>query len=161
MPEKKIVTPDADVRGHAAAARLRKRKAAEAMGIDTAFISEMVENFYARIRGDALLGPIFARHIDDWPPHLARMKSFWASVLHNSGGFSGNPMVKHIAIDGLDHAHFVHWLDLFHQTLEGMDASSKAVEHIHERARMIANSLMNGVAIHRDGLSGARNMEAF
>ncbi len=159
--EKNIVTPSQDVKDHAAKARLQKRQAAEAIGIDADFISRLVETFYAAIQRDEMLGPIFARKVNDWPHHLARMKSFWASVLHNSGTFSGNPMVKHLAIPGLDQAHFAHWLDLFRETLADIDASPEAAEHVHERARMIANSLMNGIAIQRDGLTGARSVKEF
>ncbi len=159
--EKKTVTPTQGAQDHATKARLQKRLAAEAIGIDTAFISALVENFYAAIQRDEMLGPIFAQKIHDWPHHLARMKNFWASVLHNSGTFSGNPMVKHLAIPGLDQTHFAHWLDLFRKTLTDIHASPDAAEHVHERARMIANSLMNGIAIQRDGLTGARNVKEF
>ncbi|MCP5145069.1 MAG: group III truncated hemoglobin [Gammaproteobacteria bacterium] len=83
---------------HALKARQAKRATAEEIGIDARFISDMVERFYASIRADELLGPIFAERVADWLTHLERMKQFWRSVLHNSGEFSGNPMVKHIAI---------------------------------------------------------------
>ena len=75
-------------------ARQNKRANAEDIGIDERFISDMVEQFYASIRADELLGPIFAKRVADWPAHLLRMKQFWRSVLHNSGEFSGNPMAK-------------------------------------------------------------------
>ena len=74
---------------------------AEEIGVDAGFIDAMVETFYAAIRKDDLLAPIFAERVDDWPKHLTRMKAFWRSVLHNSGEFSGNPMLKHLAIPGL------------------------------------------------------------
>ena len=83
------------------AARAAKRAEAEALGVDEAFVSHMVEHFYSAIREDDVLGPIFAERIDDWPTHLARMKAFWRSILFNSGEFSGNPMRKHMAIPGL------------------------------------------------------------
>ena len=71
---------------------------AEAAGVDAAFISELVDRFYERIRGDEVLGPIFGRHISNWGPHLDRMKAFWRSILHNSAEFSGNPMQRHMAV---------------------------------------------------------------
>ena len=49
------------------------------LGIDEAFISRLVETFYARVRADRNLGPIFERVVDDWPAHLAKLKDFWAS----------------------------------------------------------------------------------
>ena len=70
--------------------RAEIRASAAALGIDEAYISRLVECFYARVRADAMLGPIFEREIGDrWEPHLARMKAFWASVALNAGGYSG------------------------------------------------------------------------
>lgn len=144
-----------DPHDHAMQARLAKRAEAEAIGIDEAFISEMVDRFYASIREDELLGPIFANRISDWPSHLARMKQFWRSVLYNSGEFSGNPMVKHIAIPGLTELHFSRWLELFYANLRQMNPGPHAVQLVGQRARMIAESLLTGIAIDRDGIGGA------
>lgn len=141
---------------HALRARAAKRQAAEAIGVDAAYVDRFVEAFYARIRSDELLGPIFAERIEDWPVHLARMKAFWRSVLHNSGEFSGNPMVKHIAIPGLDASHFAHWLDLFYATLRDLEGDPEATALVGGRARMIADSLLTGIAMRKDGLTGAR-----
>lgn len=147
----------AEVHAHAAAARERKRTAALAMGIDEDFISQLVENFYSRIRSDALLGPIFADRIEDWPPHLDRMKTFWRSILMNSGEFSGNPMQKHLAISGLNESHFAHWLELFYATLRDMENHPAATHHVGTRARMIADSLLTGISMHEQGgLAGAK-----
>src|SRR4051812_16849601 len=93
-------------RAHVESIRARKRAEAEAVGVGADYIASFVERFYGRIRTDDLLGPIFAERIHDWPLHLGRMKAFWRSVLHNSGEFSGNPMIKHIAIPGLEERHF-------------------------------------------------------
>lgn len=146
----------AEVHAHAAAARARKLAEAEALGIDAAFISAMVEAFYARIREDALLGPIFAAKITDWPLHLGRMKQFWTSILHGGGAYSGNPMAKHMALPELDEAHFAHWLTLFYATLRDMEQHDAATVQIGTRARMIADSLLTGIELQRSGLVAAR-----
>jgi len=146
----------AQVHAHAAAARARKKTEAEAIGIDEAFVSRLVDNFYARVRADDLLGPIFAERIADWDWHLDRMKRFWRSILHNSGEFSGNPMAKHLVIPGLEERHFAHWLDLFYATLRDMERDPATSVEVGTRARMIADSLLNGIAMQRDGLTGAR-----
>ena len=146
----------AEVHAHAAAARARKRAEAEDIGIDDDFISRFVESFYARIREDDLLGPIFATRIADWPLHLDRMKRFWRSILHNSGEFSGNPMAKHLALPGLEEHHFAHWLELFYATLRGLEHDPAATREVGQRARMIADSLLTGIAMRDNGLSGAR-----
>ncbi|MXO58668.1 hypothetical protein GRI89_03815 [Altererythrobacter salegens] len=141
---------------HAERKRAEKRTAAEDIGVDADYIDGFVEAFYGRIREDDLLGPIFAARIADWPPHLARMKAFWRSVLHNSGEFSGNPMLKHLAIPGLNLSHFSRWLDLFYATLREAEPTSEATALVGERARMIADSLLTAIAMRRDGLSAGR-----
>lgn len=147
---------DAERRAHIEALRARKQTEAEAIGVDGAYIASFVERFYGKIRADALLGPIFAERIADWDLHLGRMKQFWRSVLHASGEFAGNPMVKHIAIPGLEERHFAHWLDLFYATLREAEPGSEATQLVAGRARMIADSLLTGIETRRNGLAGAR-----
>lgn len=154
-------TSDQSHEAHAPALRARqtKRREAEAIGIDESFVSDMVEGFYAAIRKDDLLGPVFAERIADWPPHLARMKQFWRSILHNSGEFSGNPMARHIAIPGLEPRHFARWLELFYANLHTLAQDPRASEHVGDRARMIAESLLTGVLVRRKGIAGAMAKE--
>ncbi|MDE2620765.1 MAG: group III truncated hemoglobin [Sphingomonadales bacterium] len=148
----------------ALAARARRRAEAEAAGVDDAFISDLVDRFYARIRDHAVLGPIFARHIADWPSHLARMKAFWRSILHNSGEFSGNPMQRHTAVHeagtSLGEAEFAEWLTLFYATCQDLAAerglAPDAARGVSARARMIADSLLTGIATRAHGLTAAR-----
>ena len=116
----------------------------------------MVEHFYSAIREDDVLGPIFAERIDDWPTHLARMKAFWRSILFNSGEFSGNPMRKHMAIPGLEEHHFARWLELFYATLRALEEEPDGTRLVAGRARSIADSLLTGIAVRRDGLVGSR-----
>lgn len=129
---------------------------AESSGIDDGFISLLVDSFYTRIRADALLGPIFAERIEDWDWHLDRMKRFWRSILHNSGEFSGNPMARHLAIPGLEERHFAHWLELFYATLRDLERNGDATKLVGTRARMIADSLLTGIAMRANGISGCR-----
>ena len=64
---------DPDARAYAARKRAEKREAAEEIGVDAGYIDRFVETFYARIRDDDMLGPIFDARIANWPAHLARM----------------------------------------------------------------------------------------
>lgn len=149
---------------HALAARADRRAAAIAMGIDEAFIAALVDRFYAAIRTDAQLGPIFDERIDDWPAHLGQMTRFWQSILLGASNFTGNPMMKHLAIPAIGERHFQHWLALFYQTLRDIAPTEGAAELIGARARMIAESLLSGIIIHRDrnaGLAGDIDLPAF
>ena len=39
-------------------------------GMDEAGLTRLVDRFYAAVRADALIGPLFNDAIDDWPHHL-------------------------------------------------------------------------------------------
>ncbi|ASK88388.1 group III truncated hemoglobin [Sphingorhabdus sp. SMR4y] len=144
---------------YAERARAKKMAQAHALGINDALISELVETFYRAIRNDALLGPIFASHIADWQPHLARMKDFWASVTLESGRFRGNPMRKHIAIDGLDAGHFDRWLLLWTRTVDDVAPNDAAARLFREAAERIAASLLTGIAVQRGDLDAIPKSE--
>ena len=91
-----------------------KQAEAAAMGVDEAYISTLVDEFYTRVRADEMLGPIFARAITgDWEPHLATMRAFWSSVMLTSGRYKGNPMIKHMRLEGMKPQLFMRWLALF------------------------------------------------
>lgn len=122
--------------------RAEVRARAEAMGIDAPYLSLMVETFYASIRADARLGPIFEAEIgEDWGPHLARMKDFWASVALNTGSYSGKPVAVHQGIQGVERADFDRWLGLFYATLRDTAPTPQAAQHLMVRAERIAQSL--------------------
>lgn len=142
-------------RSFARDARAAKQAAAIGIGIDADYIDSFVERFYAAIRADGLLGPIFAERVENWPEHLAQMKRFWRSVLHNSGEFSGSPMRKHVAIPGLEPRHFAHWLELFYATLRAEEPDQEATRQVGDKARMIADSLLTGIQLGQHGLAGA------
>lgn len=137
-------------------ARQAKLSEALSMGIDAAYIASFVDRFYSRVREDDLLGPIFAERIADWPAHLEQMKLFWRSVLHNSGEFTGSPMRKHVAIDGLQELHFTRWLMLFRETLREQETVAEATDHVGTKARTIAESLLTGIKLQHHGLTGSR-----
>ena len=119
---------------------------AERLGIDEAFVSNLVENFYARVRAHPLLGPVFQNEIDDnWAPHLATMKDFWSSVAMNTGRYSGKPFPAHMKLTGITPAHFNIWLALFRLTLEELSDSAETVEYFMERANRIARSFQLGM----------------
>lgn len=124
-----------------AVARLRAET-----GVDEAMIDALVEGFYARVRDDALIGPIFHDRIEDWAPHLAQMKLFWSSVALSTGVYQGRPMPKHLPLP-IDARHFDRWLELFRQTARDL-CPPVAAEHFIERAERIALSLELGVAGH-------------
>jgi hemoglobin len=121
-------------------------------GIDEAMIEHLVRSFYARVREDDVIGPIFDARIKDWEPHLARMCEFWSSVALMSGRYHGQPMAKHLPLP-IDAAHFDRWLALFEATARDV-CPPKAADHFIERARRIAESLEMGIATMNGVLLG-------
>ena len=128
-------------------AERRQRITAEIVartGITEPLIECLVRGFYAKVRADAVLGPIFDARIGDWEPHLERMCAFWSSVALMSGRYHGTPMAKHMPLP-VDADHFDRWLALFEQTsLEVCPPA--AATHFVELARRIAASLELGIA---------------
>lgn len=113
-------------------------------GIDETMIDRLVRAFYAKVREDTLLGPVFAARITDWEPHLQRMNAFWSSVALMSGRYHGQPMEKHLSLP-VDARHFDRWLALFAETA-GEVCLPAAAEHFIERAHRVAQSLELGIA---------------
>ncbi len=114
-------------------------------GIDDAMIERLVRGFYAKVREDALLGPVFAARIADWEPHLRQMCAFWSSVALISGRYEGRPMQKHLPLP-IDGRHFDRWLALFAETAKEL-CPPAAAQHFVERAERIAESLETGIAV--------------
>lgn len=111
-------------------------------------VHQLVHGFYARVREDAVLGPIFNTHVKDWTPHLAKMVDFWSSALRGTARFRGTPMPKHVALPGLSAELFQRWLTLFHQTTAGL-GNAAMQERADDLAGRIADSLWYSYRISR------------
>jgi hemoglobin len=101
----------------------------------------LVDRFYARVRADEVLGPLFNRAVEDWPEHLDKLGAFWSSVMLTSGRYKGSPMAAHLRHASAIEPHmFDRWLELWRQTaretLQEEDAAA-----IIEKAERIAESL--------------------
>ena len=132
--------------GYSARKRARIQEAAGIIGINEAYLSDMVDAFYARVRVDVRLGPVFQVEIgEDWGPHLERMKRFWASVALNTGVYSGKPVAVHQRLHGVERGDFDRWLGLFRATLEDTAPSQEAINYLMLRAERIALSLRNAM----------------
>jgi len=119
-------------------------------GIDEAMIERLVRGFYAHVREDAVLGPVFAAKITDWEPHLQRMFAFWSAVALMSGRYHGQPMAKHMPLP-IDADHFDRWLALFERTAREL-CPPKAADHFVMLAQRIAESIELGIATSRGRL---------
>lgn len=111
-------------------------------------IERLVDTFYAKIRADKDLGPIFFRAMGDdpemWKPHMQTMYDFWSSIMLNSGRYSGNPLQKHRELPPFDRALFDRWLDLFKKTAWQI-YKEEVANHFIKKSERIAESLKLGL----------------
>ncbi len=103
-------------------------------------VSQLVHAFYAKVRQDEVLGPIFNAQVHDWDHHLVTLVNFWSSILRGSGSYTGTPMQKHAAMPHLDEALFKHWLALFDETTK-QQANEAMGRRATTSAQRIAQSL--------------------
>lgn len=112
--------------------------------LNRASIATLVNDFYADIRRDSVLQPVFDGAIgSDWEPHLERMVDFWCSVMLSSAEFKGNVFGKHMQLQGIEMEHFRRWLGLFDGHVRRLFAPEVA-EGFLAAARRIAASLQYG-----------------
>lgn len=118
------------------------------VGITEPMIHDLVHSFYAEVRRDPVLGPIFNTRVHDWTEHLDKLCAFWSSVVLMTGRFKGRPMPVHIAISEIEQAHFERWLGLFRATARRV-CPAAAADLFIDRAERIAESLFLGICLHR------------
>jgi len=77
-----------------------------------------VDEFYARVGKNELIGPIFNEKLEGhWDAHLQKMYRFWQTILLHEHTYSGSPFLHHMKLP-IYKEHFSIWLDLFHQTID-------------------------------------------
>ncbi len=111
------------------------------LGLSPDILSDIVDEFYDRVRAHPILGAIFDQKIGPhWEHHLAKMKTFWISVALNAGTYSGKPVIAHKALQDVKPFHFGIWLGLFKQTVLDLTGSPEACDFLMKRAEKMANT---------------------
>jgi len=104
-------------------------------------IRALVDAFYAKVRQDESLGPIFEAALRGrWDAHLPKMYDFWSSVMRTTGRYKGNPMMAHMKLPPFPPERFARWLELFCETACELCTAELAAE-FESKARRIAESL--------------------
>jgi hemoglobin len=104
-------------------------------------LARLVDAFYARVRADASLGPVFNDAIGDWPEHLEKLAAFWSSVMLTSGRYKGQPVPAHMKHKSrITPALFDRWLALWARTTDDLMVPEAAAA-LQDRAARIAQSL--------------------
>jgi hemoglobin len=99
-------------------------------------IKLLVDTFYDKVREDQLLGPVFNERIQNrWPEHLAKMYTFWQTVLLGEHTYYGSPFPPHANLP-VGKEHFERWLSLFSQTLNELFSGEIASEALWRANKM-------------------------
>jgi hemoglobin len=120
--------------------------------LDEAALPGLVDRFYARVRQDPEIGPVFNAAIEDWDVHLEKLAAFWSSVMLTTGRYKGNPFAAHLK-HPLTPAMFERWLALWGETVDEMFAPEIAVQ-FRAKAQRIAESLQLGMFFRPGAPSG-------
>lgn len=95
----------------------------------------LVSTFYAKIKKDAFIGPIFLNAIPElvWESHLEKLTDFWETNLFFAKKYKGNPMKVHQKLDvennySITQKHFGKWLELWISTLDELFNGEKATK---------------------------------
>jgi len=109
-------------------------------------LQKLVGLFYASVRRDPLIGPVFDGAIDDWPGHLDKLQAFWSSVMLTSGRYKGRPLPAHVRHgESINPKSFERWLALWREATEEVMPPAAATA-LQEKAARIAESLSLGIA---------------
>jgi hemoglobin len=115
---------------------------------EAAMIVRLVDEFYAKVRRDDMIGPIFNQAIGEhWSEHLGKMYEFWATVVGGAATYKGNPMQSHLELPPLSREHFARWLELWKQTARE-ECPAHIAEIFIERAEFIAERLLGAISLY-------------
>lgn len=114
-------------------------------------LGELVGRFYASVRRDPLLAPVFEPAVADWDEHLVMLHAFWSSVMLTSGRYKGRPLPAHVRHGAaMTPERFERWLALWRETAKALFEPAPAAALV-EKAERIAESLQLGIAFARGG----------
>ena len=111
-------------------------------------LSRLLRHFYADVRQDPLIGPIFNAQIKDWKQHLEVIASFWETVIGGPSTYARPMPMKHLTLR-LREEDFERWLFLWQENCRAQPSGDVAEEmidlanHIAHRLRMILGIPIN------------------
>lgn len=84
--------------------------------IEKAF-EDGIDRFYAKVRLDDLIGPVFLGAVHDWTAHKQVMVDFWSRAVLGTQRYGGMPLPPHVKLR-LDPSHFDRWLKLWKEACD-------------------------------------------
>lgn len=123
--------------------------------VDGQGLERLVGEFYARVRKDPELGPVFNDAVSDWPDHLDKLTAFWSSVMTASGRYKGQPVPAHMRHRSrISPELFARWLALWRQTTNELMVPAAAAA-LQAKAERIGESLQLAMFFRLNAGSGA------
>lgn len=108
-------------------------------------LQRLVDRFYAKVREDEMIGPLFNAAVNDWPEHLQKLGAFWSSLMNCSGRYKGSPMAAHLRhAKTIEPRMFERWVAIWKVTAREELASADA-DAVIAKAERISESLQLGL----------------
>jgi len=92
--------------------------------VNKEIVQRMVNEFYAKVIKDSLVGPFFTDRFGDdieskvWKEHLILLGQYWSTLMLGENDYQGRPMAPHFDMPGISRKAFEQWLFLFHETVD-------------------------------------------
>jgi hemoglobin len=96
-------------------------------------IALLVDSFYAKVRVDPEINPVFNDVVQNWDAHLSLLKDFWSTVLLTTSRYKGNPLLAHFRLP-IQGRYFARWLALFSETANEVMTAPRA-EVVTQKAK--------------------------
>lgn len=118
-------------------------------------IVRLMHEFYGRMFKDEVMGPIFLDVAKmNLETHIPIISDFWELQLFQKSGYRGGMMMVHFQLhnkmpEGLEHHHFMRWLDYWYETLDSMFEGPRA-----NWAKVVASRIGNNMSTRIDEVTG-------
>jgi hemoglobin len=116
-------------------------------GLSAALVHQVVVAFYAKVREDPLLGPVFCEILgEDWSAHIEKVAAFWRYTTRIDRTYHARDFMpahlKHLQIQA---TFLPRWLMLFRQTAQDI-CPKEAADHLIGIAERMAVSIEMSLA---------------
>ncbi len=107
-------------------------------------IEFLVDRFYAIVKEDPLLGPVFYSKLSGrWEMHHRKLYRFWHTVLLRRPDYFGNPVPLHFSLN-INENHFASWMEIWIKTVDD-HFEGKIAERAKYRAKTMSASFISRI----------------
>jgi hemoglobin len=110
-------------------------------GLTRPLVRDVVLGFYAKVRQDEVLGPLFEAAIGaTWDAHIERIVQFWLTATRLERSYDGGAFMRaHMRHRSIRVDHIPRWLELFEATLAQRCSPPQAAALLDIAVRMAEN----------------------